>query len=75
MTHLQTFFMVSGVIFWGLVVAIILGILAYLIVKDIPEPKGRTVDLTGITYDSNGSIKEQGKELRRLTYTGRRRNG
>jgi hypothetical protein len=27
-----------------------------------------------ITYDSTGNIREQGKELRRITYTGRRRN-
>jgi hypothetical protein len=56
MTAAQNFFMISGIIFWYLTIIAAISFPAYLLVRPIPESKGKTVDLTGIdfTYDSKG---------------------
>ncbi|MDD5239978.1 MAG: hypothetical protein PHH61_05985 [Candidatus Nanoarchaeia archaeon] len=53
---MQNFFTISGIIFWYLAGLAAISFVVYLLVRDIPEPKGKTVDLTGIdfTYDSKG---------------------
>ncbi len=66
---MQNFFMISGIIFWYLTGVAVISFIAYLLVRDIPEPKGKTVDLTGIdfTYDSKGR-KVKRRELQEEMY-------
>lgn len=54
---MTNFFLVSGVIFWIIIFLAVCGVLAYLIVKDIPEPKGKTLNLTGYRrYGKDGRL-------------------
>jgi hypothetical protein len=60
MTDIQTFFMVSGVIFWIVAFVVFCGLIAYGVLKDIPDPqpKGRTLNLAGYKrYNKHGRLE------------------
>jgi hypothetical protein len=66
MTHLQTFFMVSGIFWWAAVIVVILGIFAYILIEGGTKPKSEPINTVGVqfvTYDKNG-----GKQIRREIY-------
>ena len=60
MTGIQTFFMVSGVVFWIVTFVVFCAVIAYLVLKDIPDPqpKGRTLNLAGYRrYNKYGRLE------------------
>jgi hypothetical protein len=59
MSNIQTFFMVSGVVFWIVAFVVFCGLISYGALKDIPDPqpKGRTLNLVGRRYNKYGKIE------------------
>ena len=62
LTSIQRFFLISGIGFWYIVAILVIGFIAYLIVKDVPEPKGKAIDLSRLEFDS---YDKNGRKLHR----------